>query len=78
MQWKRQHQFTLVIISAFGAILGLLLAFIRSPLFSMPQPWQAFVAWLAFPQSYWPWPLLGFLITGLAFYAAQLIRGERP
>ena len=61
---------------AFGAVLGVLLAFIHSPFFSVTQPWQlsVFVEWLLLPQSYWPWPLLGFLMSGLIFYAVQLFK----
>jgi hypothetical protein len=29
---------------------------------------------LSFPGSYWLWPTLGFLITGVTFYAVQLLR----
>jgi hypothetical protein len=31
---------------------------------------------LSFPKSYWLWPSLSFLITGLVFYSAQLFRSS--
>ena len=67
-------------IPALGPILHLVgvcvnrIGTIHSPFFSIMQPWQVFVEWLSRPQSYWLWSLLGFLITGLTFYAAQLFR----
>jgi hypothetical protein len=51
-----------------------MLRFIHSPFFSMMQPWPVFAEWLSRPQSYWLWSLLGFLVSGLIFYAAQLFR----
>jgi len=72
--WTRQHQVAWVVISAVGAVTGLLLGFMHSPAFSEPQAWRAFVAWLSFPELYWPWPVFGFLGTGLAYYAVQLFR----
>ncbi|MFY9641338.1 MAG: hypothetical protein WCD20_16235 [Rhodomicrobium sp.] len=64
LHWKREHQRAWAVMCVFGAVLGVLLAFIHSPLFSVTQPWQllAFVEWLSLPQSYWPWALLGFLV----------------
>jgi len=76
LHWTREHQLALVVMSAFGAILGLLLGFIHSLVFSSTQAGQGFAAWLLFPESHWPWPLFGFLITGLTFYAAQLLRSS--
>jgi hypothetical protein len=53
-----------------------LLGFIHSQFFSLTRPGQMyeFGHWLSDPQTYWPWPLLGFFITGVTFYAVQLIR----
>lgn len=76
LTWKREHQLAWAVISATGAVAGVLLGFIHSPYFSMSQPWQVFVAWLSFPDLYWPWALMGFLITGLTFYAVQLFRNS--
>lgn len=74
LHWTREHRLSWAVMCAFGAVLGVLLAFIHSPLFATPQPWRLFVAWLSLPQSYWPWPVLGFLGSGLIFYAARLFR----
>jgi hypothetical protein len=74
IHWTRQHQLAWIIVSTFGAILGLLLGFSHSPGFSAPQVWGAFVDWLSFPKTYWRWPIFGFLGTGIIFYAAQLFR----
>jgi len=74
LRWTREHQLAGVIVCVFGAVLGVLMGFIQSPLFFMPQPWHAFVEWVSFPQLQWPWPVFGFLISGLIFYAVQLLR----
>jgi hypothetical protein len=74
LNWTHEHQLAGVVVSAFGGVLGVLLGFIHSPSFSTAQPWPVFVAWLSFPQSYWPWPLFAFFISGLIFYAVQLLR----
>jgi len=74
LHWKREHQHAWIVISVTGAIAGLLFGFIHSPFFAILQTWSAFGAWLSFPGSYWLWPTLGFLITGVTFYAVQLLR----
>jgi hypothetical protein len=74
LHWQREHQTAWIVTSIVGALLGLLPAFIDLPPFSFSEPWQMFAAWLLLPKAYWLWPLLGFLITGLVFYAAQLLR----
>lgn len=76
LHWKREHQQAWLVISLSGTIAGLLFGFIHSPYFTILQTWQAFVAWLAFPESYWPWLVFGFLVTGAIFYAVQLLRHE--
>jgi len=74
LHWQREHQIAWIVTSIVGALFGLLLGFIDLPSFSLWEPWQAFTSWLSFPKSYWLWPSLGFLITGLVFYSAQLLR----
>jgi hypothetical protein len=74
--WKREHQHALIIISLFGTIAGVLLGFIHSPYFAIFGTWQAFASWLSNPASYWPWPLFGFIITGVTFYGVQLLRSS--
>jgi hypothetical protein len=66
--WKHEHQIAWAIKSVVGAFLSLMLGFMHLPSFTLGQPWQVFDAWLSSPESYWPWPLLGFLITGVIFY----------
>lgn len=74
VHWTGEHQLAWAVVCAGGAVLGVLLGFIHSPFFSLTQPWHVFVEWLSLPQSYWRWPLFSFLISGLIFYAAQLLR----
>ncbi len=74
LHWTSEHKIAWAVVCAFGACLGVLLGFIHSPFFSLTQPWDVFVQWLSLPSSYWRWPVIGFLMSGLAFYAAQLFR----
>jgi len=76
LHWTRQHQLAWFVISVIGAVLGLLLGFMHSPSFSTPQAGQGFVERLSFLESYWRWPLYSFLITGLTFYAVQMLRSS--
>ena len=74
LHWTRPHQFAWAVVCLSGAVLGVLLSFIHSPFFPMARPWPALAQWLSHPQFYWLWSLLGFLVSGLIFYAAQLFR----
>ena len=76
LHWTRRHQFVWLGISVLGAVLGLMLEFIHSPFFSLTPTRGTFIAWLSVPEPYWPRAVLGFLITGLIFYAAQLFRSS--
>ena len=74
LHWTREHQLSWAIISAVGAVSGILMGFIHSPYFSLTQPWNVFLEWLSSPQYYWPWSLFSFFITGIIFYTVQLFR----
>lgn len=74
LRWTHEHQLAWAVVSVVGAVLGLLLGFIHSPSFSVTESWHVFVGWLSFPEAYWLWPLFGFLVSRLIFYAVQLLR----
>ena len=76
LHWQREHQVAWIVTNLVGAFLGLLLGFIDFPPFSLWEKSHVFATWLSFPKSYWLWPSLGFLITGMVFYAAQLLRSS--
>jgi hypothetical protein len=73
--WYRVHQVAWIVSSAIGAIAGLMVAFTHSPLFSV-SPLHAFLVWLSFPELYWQWPIFSFLVTGITFYAMQLLKSS--
>jgi hypothetical protein len=81
LQWKREHQIAGLVICAIGGVGGVLFAWIESSFHSMAVSnlsgeWSdytgVFLNWLWFGH-YWPWPLLGAIMAGLAFYAAMLL-----
>jgi hypothetical protein len=74
LHWTREHKIAWAVVSVVGIFLSVLLGFIHSPYYTMTQPWHVFVTWLSLPSSYWRWPVFGFLMSGLVFYAAQLFR----
>jgi hypothetical protein len=63
-----------MVVSAFGAVLGVMLGFINSPDFSLEQSTRYFMSWLERPVPHWPWAVGGFLLTAALFYLAQLFR----
>jgi len=78
--WSREHQIAAVAISIIGALIGSLFAWLESPIHTlvthelsgpMSDYTAAFSVWL-FHAHYWPWPLFGFVIAALAFYAVRL------
>jgi hypothetical protein len=73
LHWTREHRIAGTVVCTVGAFLGALLGFIHSPYFSLMQP-SHFGEWVSLPQAYWRWPVLGFFISGLTFYSAQLLR----
>ncbi|HEY3919546.1 MAG TPA: hypothetical protein VGL83_17290 [Stellaceae bacterium] len=76
LHWTREHKIVWFGISAIGAVAGILLAYIESPLFSLTQNNGSLTRWLLSPGLYWRWAVYGFLITAAAFYAAQLFRSS--
>jgi hypothetical protein len=75
-RWNREHQVAWIVSSAIGAVVGLMLGFTHSSLFSVSQTLHAFVVWLSSPELYWRWLVFGFLITGVTFYTIQLLKSS--
>jgi len=82
MDWEREHQLAGVVISAIVAILGMLFAWFQDPFYQLCHRWlsgdlanctHVFLLWLPEPELYWPWPMIGALLAGLAFYAGRLL-----
>ena len=76
LHWTGEQQFAWIASSAIGAVIGLLIGFTHTPLFSRSQTLKAFVTWLSLPELYWQWPTFGFVLTGTIFYAVQYLRSE--
>jgi hypothetical protein len=83
-RWRPEHQVAGVIACLVGAIAGIFFAWMESPFRSMSvhtisgdyaDYTGVFLTWLWYGH-YWPWPLLGSVIAGLTFYAAQLLRTQ--
>ena len=83
LDWKRQDQVALIVFCAEGAIAGIFFAWMDSPFrqlssHSISGEWanttSVFMTWLSLIGLYWPWPLIGAVAAGLAFYGVQLTR----
>jgi len=83
LDWKREHKVAGIAFCAVGAIAGILLAWLDSPIREFSSHYVSgewanstkfFLQWLAHVELYWPWPAIGGCTVGLAFYAVQLTR----
>ena len=85
LQWSREHQLAGILFCILGAVGGVLFAWFESPFYALTRgalsgeyadPTRVFLTWLPYWELYWPWPLLGAAIAGLAFYAVELYRSN--
>jgi hypothetical protein len=83
LTWSRQHQVAGASFCAVGAIAGVFFAWLDSPFrqlssHSLSGEWSnaadVFLLWLSHVGFYWPWPLMGAWVAGLAFYGFQVFR----
>jgi hypothetical protein len=83
IRWQREHQVAGIAICIIGAIFGLLFAWVESPVHRIAVSnisggfsnyANVFLGWLLDTELYWPFPFLGAIITGLAFYAMRLLK----
>jgi len=77
LRWSPEHRLAWAIVSVLGAVIGLFVAMMLAesqiPGASAGVMGVYIIEWLAHPALYWPFPLFGFLIAALAFYAAKLL-----
>jgi hypothetical protein len=71
LRWKHEHQVAWLVICVIGGIIGLLSAFFTE---NHAFYTRIFFSWLPEIYLYWPWPVFGAVIPGLAFYVYQLLR----
>jgi hypothetical protein len=79
LTWKRRHLVTWAALVLVGGAVGLVFGWVVSP-FSHIQQGDAqtmIVAWLHYPEAYWPYVAAGAVTFGLAYYAADLLTGAR-
>ena len=79
LTWKRRHLVTWAALVVLGGAVGFVFGWVVSP-FSRLQQGDAqamVVAWLHYPEAYWPYVVVGAVTTGLAYYAADLLTGAR-
>jgi hypothetical protein len=83
LRWSREHQLAWVLICLIGGIVGLLFAWFQSPLYAISHAslsgefansTRMFFVWLQNVGLYWPWPMFGAFISGMAFYVFELLR----
>jgi len=79
LAWKREHQIIWGFVILAGGVAGLLIGFLASPLSRMAGAdiGLMFIAWLHYPQAFWPWVLAGAVTAGLAYYSGDLLTGAR-
>ena len=53
-----------------GSVIGLLVGMLTAQVVTGPIP----LSLLPYPSLYWPYPMVGFVIAGLVFYAMHLVR----
>ncbi len=78
--WKRSHLLVWALLVVGGGIGGLVFGWFVSPFARLVQgtsTQEMIVTWLHYPQAYWPYIIGGALVTGLAYYAADLLTGAR-
>lgn len=82
LRWKIEHQVAGILVCVLGAAAGLLFAWlessarylaVRSISGEFSDYTGVFLAWLKVGH-YWPWPLMGAVIAGLAFYVRELLQ----
>jgi hypothetical protein len=81
--WKLEQRIAGIVICLIGGTIGLLFAWFENPFYalcraSLSGEWancsRVFFLWLPNVGLYWPWPMFGALILGLAFYVLQILR----
>jgi hypothetical protein len=82
IRWRREHQVAGIAICLIGVIAGVFFAWMQSPFQTLASrsasgEWSdysgLFLKWLVHAH-YWPWPVMGASVAGLAFYAVHLLR----
>lgn len=79
LTWKRRHLMTWAALVLVGGAIGFVFGWAISP-FSYIQKanrQDMIVAWLHYPEAYWPYVAAGAITFGLAYYAADLLTGAR-
>lgn len=83
LKWKREHQVAGCLICIVGAVIGILIAWIGSPMYRLTShsisgewanPTRVFLLWLSHISLYWPWPLIGAFISGSIFYIRRILK----
>jgi len=75
MYWTREQKIGCAAICSLGAVLGLFVGFvIFTASIRDGGTGRVFAFWIQHPDLYWPWPMFGSAIAGLAFWAVWTLR----
>ena len=80
LTWQRRHFLVWALLIMAGGVGGLVFGWFVSPFARLVQGDNTpdmILAWLHYPEAWWPYVGAGALVTGLAYYAGDLLTGAR-
>jgi hypothetical protein len=79
LAWKRVHLLAWAITILAGALAGMIVGWLSSSLSQVQgaDTGTMLMAWLHYPEAWWPFAAIGAVTGGLAYYSGDLLTGAR-
>jgi hypothetical protein len=79
LTWKRVHLLAWAVTILAGALAGMIVGWLSSSLSQVQgtDTGTMLVAWLHYPEAWWPFAAIGAVTGGLAYYSGDLLTGAR-